>query len=100
MRMCRDQGKEGKGYIAVPACGGSLAEAKRMIYIPVEYQGCVVTRHHLIMEDADACYLTRLLMFPQGTISCESEAYKAGMLEPFSAQTCCAAYKSSTSCWQ
>eukprot|EP00983_Pelagomonas_calceolata_P055076 1143969-Pelagomonas_calceolata.AAC.1 len=24
-----NQGREGKGYIAVPACGGSLAEAKR-----------------------------------------------------------------------
>eukprot|EP00983_Pelagomonas_calceolata_P082162 1155834-Pelagomonas_calceolata.AAC.5 len=26
---CAGKGREGKGYIAVPACGGSLAEAKR-----------------------------------------------------------------------
>eukprot|EP00967_Tisochrysis_lutea_P139980 scaffold255037_cov20-Tisochrysis_lutea.AAC.1 len=25
---CKGKEKEGKGYIAVPACGGSLAEAK------------------------------------------------------------------------
>eukprot|EP00983_Pelagomonas_calceolata_P054095 1143561-Pelagomonas_calceolata.AAC.4 len=27
--VSKGRGREGKGYIAVPACGGSLAEAKR-----------------------------------------------------------------------
>eukprot|EP00967_Tisochrysis_lutea_P125272 scaffold210410_cov17-Tisochrysis_lutea.AAC.3 len=42
------KGREGKGYIAVPACGGSLAEAKRACN-QTSCQSC----QKLVASDAD-----------------------------------------------
>eukprot|EP00983_Pelagomonas_calceolata_P063852 1147891-Pelagomonas_calceolata.AAC.1 len=46
--------REGKGYIAVPACGGSLAEAKTCLQPNHDHQAGPAQQGHLQMKVKDS----------------------------------------------